>query len=84
MYIALLMSFIWCCVILTGLFWRLLSFSFLENVYLFFSTAQVNHHKFKEAQSKLGIASAELVQLSNTRWAASCDPEMQSWTLTVI
>uniref|UniRef100_A0A4W5QK15 DUF4371 domain-containing protein n=1 Tax=Hucho hucho TaxID=62062 RepID=A0A4W5QK15_9TELE len=44
-------------------------FSFLENVYSFFSTSLVNHHKFKEAQSKLGIASAELVQLSNTRWA---------------
>lgn len=53
-----------------GLFLRLLSFSnFLENVYSFFSTSLVNHHKFKEAQSKLRIASAELVQLSNTCWA---------------
>ena len=43
-------------------------FSFLGNVYSFFSTSLVNHHKFKESQSKLGIASAELVQLSNTRW----------------
>ena len=69
MYIALLMCLIWCCVILAGRFRRLLSFSFLENVYSFFSTSLVNHHKFKEAQSKLGIASTELVQLSNTRWA---------------
>lgn len=33
-------------------------FSFLENVYSFFSTSLVNHNKSKEAQSKLGIASA--------------------------
>ncbi|MGH0144473.1 UNVERIFIED_CONTAM: hypothetical protein FKN15_002902 [Acipenser sinensis] len=53
-------------------------FSFLENVYSFFSTSLVNHHKFKEAQSKLGIASAELVQLSNTRWAC------QLWSINAV
>uniref|UniRef100_A0A672RED2 DUF4371 domain-containing protein n=1 Tax=Sinocyclocheilus grahami TaxID=75366 RepID=A0A672RED2_SINGR len=28
-----------------------------------------SHHKFKEAQTKLGLRPCELVQLSNTRWA---------------
>ncbi|XP_063597893.1 zinc finger MYM-type protein 1-like [Penaeus indicus] len=41
----------------------------LENVYSFFTTSLVNHHKFKDAQSRLGLAAVELVQLSNTRWA---------------
>uniref|UniRef100_A0A8C7IBQ5 HAT C-terminal dimerisation domain-containing protein n=1 Tax=Oncorhynchus kisutch TaxID=8019 RepID=A0A8C7IBQ5_ONCKI len=60
-------------------------FSFLENVYSFFRTSLVNHHKFKEAQSKLGIASAELVQLSNTRWACQlCSMNAVLDTLTAI
>ncbi|CAB1433037.1 unnamed protein product [Pleuronectes platessa] len=33
------------------------------------NTSLVNHHKFQEAQSKLGLTAVELVQLSNTRWA---------------
>ena len=44
-------------------------FNLLECVYSFFSTSLVNHHKFQEAQSKLGLTAVELVQLSNTRWA---------------
>nr|XP_040024980.1 zinc finger MYM-type protein 1-like [Gasterosteus aculeatus aculeatus] len=44
-------------------------FNLLECVYSFFSTSRVNHHKFEEAQSKLGLTAVELVQLSNTRWA---------------
>uniref|UniRef100_A0AAZ3PQP0 HAT C-terminal dimerisation domain-containing protein n=1 Tax=Oncorhynchus tshawytscha TaxID=74940 RepID=A0AAZ3PQP0_ONCTS len=60
-------------------------FSFLENMYSFFRTSLVNHHKFKEAQCKLGIASAELVQLSNTRWACQlCSMNAVLDTLTAI
>uniref|UniRef100_A0A665TNP5 DUF4371 domain-containing protein n=1 Tax=Echeneis naucrates TaxID=173247 RepID=A0A665TNP5_ECHNA len=44
-------------------------FHLLECVYYFFTTSLVNHHKFKDAQSKLGLAAVELVQLSNTGWA---------------
>ncbi|XP_073729785.1 zinc finger MYM-type protein 1-like [Misgurnus anguillicaudatus] len=44
-------------------------FNLLESVYSFFSTSLVNHHKFIEAQSRLGLTAVELVQLSNTRWA---------------
>ncbi|KAK0156562.1 Zinc finger MYM-type protein 1 [Merluccius polli] len=44
-------------------------FSLLECVYSFFSTSLVNHHKFMEAQTRLGLTTTELVQLSNTRWA---------------
>ena len=44
-------------------------FNFLESVYSFFSTSLVNHHMFKETQSKLGLTAVELVQLSQTRWA---------------
>ncbi|XP_063615327.1 zinc finger MYM-type protein 1-like [Penaeus indicus] len=45
-------------------------FALLESVYSFFTTSLVNHHsKFKDAQSRLGLAAVELVQLSNTRWA---------------
>lgn len=44
-------------------------FSLLESVYSFFRTSLVNHHKFIEAQSRLGLTAVELVQLSNTRWA---------------
>ncbi|KAK0144496.1 Zinc finger MYM-type protein 1 [Merluccius polli] len=44
-------------------------FDLLECIYTFFTTSLVNHHKFKDAQSKLGLAAVELVQLSNTRWA---------------
>ncbi|KAJ8335360.1 hypothetical protein SKAU_G00387020 [Synaphobranchus kaupii] len=44
-------------------------FNLLESVYSFFSTSLVNHHKFQEAQSKLGLTAVELIQLSNTRWA---------------
>uniref|UniRef100_A0A3B3QXG8 DUF4371 domain-containing protein n=1 Tax=Paramormyrops kingsleyae TaxID=1676925 RepID=A0A3B3QXG8_9TELE len=44
-------------------------FSLLENLYSFFSFSLVSHHKFKEAQTKLGLQPCELVQLSNTRWA---------------
>lgn len=43
-------------------------FDLLESVYSFFTTSLVNHHAFKHAQGKLGLAT-ELVQLSNTRWA---------------
>lgn len=52
-------------------------FNLLECVYSFFSTSLVNHHKFQEAQSKLGLTAVELVQLSTTRWHASCDQSMQ-------
>lgn len=44
-------------------------FDLLECVYFFFTTFLVNHHKFSDTQSKLGLAAVELVQLSNTRWA---------------
>ncbi|XP_067286712.1 zinc finger MYM-type protein 1-like [Pseudorasbora parva] len=44
-------------------------FSLLESLYSFFSCSLVSHHKFKEAQTKLGLQPRELVQLSNTRWA---------------
>ncbi|KAG7471604.1 zinc finger MYM-type 1-like [Solea senegalensis] len=44
-------------------------FSLLECVYSFFSTSLVNHHKIMEAQTRLGLTTVELVQLSNTRWA---------------
>ncbi|ROI15900.1 Zinc finger MYM-type protein 1 [Anabarilius grahami] len=44
-------------------------FSLLESLYSFFSVSLVSHHKFKEAQAKLGLQPCELVQLSNTRWA---------------
>ncbi|XP_063614025.1 zinc finger MYM-type protein 1-like [Penaeus indicus] len=44
-------------------------FALLESVYSFFTTSLVNHHDFKDAQSRLGLAAVELVQLSNTRWA---------------
>uniref|UniRef100_A0A8C6M5P9 DUF4371 domain-containing protein n=1 Tax=Nothobranchius furzeri TaxID=105023 RepID=A0A8C6M5P9_NOTFU len=44
-------------------------FDLLECTYSFFTTPLVNHHKFKDAQSKLGLAAAELLQLANTRWA---------------
>ncbi len=44
-------------------------FSLLENLYSFFSCSLVSHHKFKEAQTKLGLKPCELVQLCNTRWA---------------
>uniref|UniRef100_A0A3B5AB25 HAT C-terminal dimerisation domain-containing protein n=1 Tax=Stegastes partitus TaxID=144197 RepID=A0A3B5AB25_9TELE len=44
-------------------------FSLLECVYSFVSTSLVNHHKFMEAQTRLGLTTVELVQLSNTRWA---------------
>lgn len=46
-----------------------LLFSMLECVYSFFSNSLVNHHKFMEAQTRLGLTTIELVQLSNTRWA---------------
>ncbi|XP_063586935.1 zinc finger MYM-type protein 1-like [Penaeus indicus] len=44
-------------------------FALLESVYSFFTTSLVNHHKFKDAQSRFGLAAVEFVQLSNTRWA---------------
>ncbi len=40
----------------------------LESLH-FFSCSLVNHHKFAETQKQLGLHPAELVQLSNTRWA---------------
>lgn len=42
--------------------------SLLECMYSFFSTSLVNHHKFMEAQTRLGLTRVELMQLSNTRW----------------
>lgn len=57
------------CAILARLSQRPWSFSACWSVYFFFSTSLVNHHKFIEAQSKLGLTKTELVQLSNTRWA---------------
>ena len=45
-------------------------FEVLESLYSCFSGASlVNHHKFMEVQSRLGLTGAELVQLSTTRWA---------------
>jgi len=44
-------------------------FIMLESVCSFFSVSLVNHHKFVDTQTKLGIQPSELVQLSNTRWA---------------
>ncbi|KAK0141852.1 Zinc finger MYM-type protein 1 [Merluccius polli] len=44
-------------------------FELLENVYTTFSSSLVNHDKFLEIQSKLGLTPSELVQLSTTRWA---------------
>uniref|UniRef100_A0A3Q2YX22 DUF4371 domain-containing protein n=1 Tax=Hippocampus comes TaxID=109280 RepID=A0A3Q2YX22_HIPCM len=44
-------------------------FSLLECMYSFFSTSLVHHHKFMEAQVRLGLKKVELVQLSTTRWA---------------
>ncbi|XP_076849685.1 zinc finger MYM-type protein 1 [Brachyhypopomus gauderio] len=44
-------------------------FEILESVYSFFSSSLVNHHKFVETQTRLGLQQTELVQLSSTRWA---------------
>uniref|UniRef100_A0AAR2ISZ2 DUF4371 domain-containing protein n=1 Tax=Pygocentrus nattereri TaxID=42514 RepID=A0AAR2ISZ2_PYGNA len=44
-------------------------FEILESVYSFFSSSLVNHHKFVETQTRLGLQQTELAQLSSTRWA---------------
>uniref|UniRef100_A0A8C6LXF4 DUF4371 domain-containing protein n=1 Tax=Nothobranchius furzeri TaxID=105023 RepID=A0A8C6LXF4_NOTFU len=40
-------------------------FDLLEFIYSFFTTSLVNHHKFKDAQSKLGLAAACRLQSIN-------------------
>ncbi|XP_069502501.1 zinc finger MYM-type protein 1-like [Ambystoma mexicanum] len=44
-------------------------FSTMENLYTFFSTSLIHHHKFKAVQNTLGLKQGELVQLSDTCWS---------------
>lgn len=44
-------------------------FETLETLYTFFTTSLVNHNKFMDVQSSLGLRESQLVQLSDTRWA---------------
>ncbi|KAM8972044.1 zinc finger MYM-type protein 1-like [Pelodytes ibericus] len=44
-------------------------FNTMENLYAFFSTSLINHQKFKDVQSTLGLKPGELVQLYETRWS---------------